>query len=464
MSRVSDLKLAARALKATKNNASALARELGTTRGTVTQWTKTGVSKKHKPALEAFVKNAVTSKKKARDDVQVFSELMKRSGEIGMLRKHKSRSWRRVGPRSTGWAWTKGFGELLSEGLIQRIKTWFRGLEPKQRWPLWQGMAQVSQFGGTGGGLEGVNHSKYVTVHVIMPEGTPERAKGEFRPANTIGKRLLQVKGPDGKPMLGSGDFTAEAVVPTHKSTRREVVVQSLAGNLIQILDAGFLGFVHAVTVFNYRLRTDSERKAFNTRTQREKQKIWKKKQKAGKKTAKILKKVKKLAKKLAKKTAKKRNRSLKQLAELKKKSVQKASKKSTSKISSATITTRKKTKSKKTTTTTKKTKLTLVKPVMTKTKKTPKKTMRSTTTLPKKKPTPTKSSLLRSPSPAKKTAASATKSSKRVSKKRTAKASGLTVLKSTKNSKNLTKKTAKKAAKKVAKKTAKKATTKKTR
>ena len=220
----------------------ALARKMRVSPSTISRWRREG------PSLEGMMKlaeykelrKAVKHKKKA--EKATFEELMKlaKSEELPehkRLPQGRSSEGRRTGPLTSGRQSTRGWNRMLNLDLVDDIEAWMLGVSKK--YPIWQATVVVSQYGAG-------KHRGYKTVYFQVPH--PE-----------------------------AGDFAIKSVVATHKSTHKDQVVGELRQKLEQMAgDPSIKVYVHTSTLYNYRMKSDAERRAFVTA----RRKKWPKKRK----------------------------------------------------------------------------------------------------------------------------------------------------------------------------------------
>ena len=215
-------RLLARALKRAEST-SGLARALRVSPSTVTRWKREGLPKGRKASLEKFLSRETKRKEERRTDRNRFLELMKLAGSLEKLPDIKSRERIRAGRQTIGVEHTKRVSQMLTLETIDRLEVWMKGL--KRRFPTWQIVVVASQFG-----------------------------RGEHRGYKTVVQQIA----PD------AGDFAISSELATHASESLSEVMNAMREQLEDLAgDASVLTFVHAVTVYNYRHRTDEEIKAW---------------------------------------------------------------------------------------------------------------------------------------------------------------------------------------------------------
>lgn len=224
-------KLLDRALNRAESSAG-LARALHVSPSTIGRWKREGAPKERQQSLKKFLATEREHETAARVDRQKFLELMKLAGNIDKLPDIRSHEKVRAGRLTSGVDYTRRFSEMLTLGVIDRIEVWAKKL--KKRFPDWQLVAVVSQYG------KG-EHKGYKTVyHQIAPE---------------------------------AGDFAISAEVATPRVHTIGKALDLLREQLEAMAeDASVLVYLHAVTAFNYRLRTDEESSAWETMQRRKRE------------------------------------------------------------------------------------------------------------------------------------------------------------------------------------------------
>lgn len=225
----------------------ALARLLRVRPETVRRWQVSGVSAEGQKRLEALKAERAEGKRSELERRQIFDELFKLagagftdpSGREKKLPKVKTHEGVRSGPMTSGYKWLKHVGKMLTYPLIRELDAWMTS--KRKRFPVWQAVVTVSEYRKekfTGG---------YKTVRA------PLGGKAE------------------------AGDFAIEDQIPTPRSTSLAEVRDVIVGKLEAAIENSALVFVHGIALFNYRVRTEAERKAWESS---ERRKRWKKKNK----------------------------------------------------------------------------------------------------------------------------------------------------------------------------------------
>jgi hypothetical protein len=225
-----------------------VAKAVGAAPATLRAWTKTGGSG---PIAERILALHATEKKAA-EERQVFAELMKIAGEVGVLPTVKSGDQERSGKKTEGWRWDYRVNRALSTETIAMMVRLANGTPKK--FPLWQIAVVTSQY-------------------ALSPRadfGLPPRPGSPNY--KTVIVQLKHVK---------TGEFAVEHVQPTAERRSLEAVVAEMVEDFTSLLDSGEVKvFVHGVTVFNYRRRSRREQQRYETEQRKERERKWKKKQK----------------------------------------------------------------------------------------------------------------------------------------------------------------------------------------
>ena len=230
----------------------ALARKLRVSPSTINRWRREGLSKAGKKKLESFKKERVKVRKEKVKERATFEELMRlaKSPELPekkRLPKGRTSEGKRSGPLTLGYRQTRSWNRMLSATLIDDIEAWMTGIE--KRYPIWQSITVTSQYG-----------------------------KGDHRGYKTV---MYQVKKATGEYHPEAGDFAISSSIATKKSAIKQDVISSMRQQLEGLLAAvNMKAFVHSSTMFNYRMKSEYERKLFVTGKRRERRKSWEKRQK----------------------------------------------------------------------------------------------------------------------------------------------------------------------------------------
>jgi hypothetical protein len=155
---------------------------------------------------------------------KTFDLLFKLAGERGDLKRGRSREGTRAGPRTSGYQWVRAVGAMLTYDMIAEIDAWV--VSKRRRFPFFQASALVTEY----------TKQKFKGYKVVMKQVPGEEA---------------------------SGDFAVEEVIATSRSAKLYDVRGQLAAKFEDALEEGALVYVHETTLFNYRLRSEEERLAW---------------------------------------------------------------------------------------------------------------------------------------------------------------------------------------------------------
>lgn len=206
-------------------SAAALGRLLGVRAETVRGWQRRGLTTGARKLLAELKERQKLSAAEEKGKRQTFDLLFKLAGERGDLPKGRSKEGVRAGPRTSGYQWTLGVGLMLTRDLIARIDAWLTS--KRRRFPFFQAVAVATEY-----------------------------TKQKFKGYQTV--VMKQVPGVE-----EAGDFQVLEQIATRRDTRLAVVRDELIGKLEDALEEGALVFIHEVTLFNYRQRTEEERLAW---------------------------------------------------------------------------------------------------------------------------------------------------------------------------------------------------------
>ena len=253
-----------RALKSVGGSVRALAKQLGIHPSTIYRWRKRGVPKKGtgRQKLTAFKEHRKKERTLARDKRQALAEMLKEARKQGLIpKRYSSSKGPRVGAQTVGYRWTYGVGQWASRQLLASLQ----GLVAKVRGArqYWQVVLQVSQYGQ--GALYGDTASagRYSTVN-FSGLGQSKAMRDD------MGKTLVE----------------ASASSPRLRGKR------SLSPALAELFEEvspdsdRIETYVHALTVYNYNLRTAEQRRDYETNQRRERRiEQWHKTKRTTKKT-----------------------------------------------------------------------------------------------------------------------------------------------------------------------------------
>jgi hypothetical protein len=238
-------------------SAAGLGRLLGVRPETVRRWRRQGITAGGKKLLAGLEARRAEAAKEEANKRQTFALLFKLAGERGDLRKTRSREGTRAGPRTSGYQWVWAVGQMLTHELIAELDAWMAG--KRKRFPMWQAVALATEY----------TKQKFKGYKVVMKQVPDQEA---------------------------SGDFAVEENIATRRDTSLTVVRGEMVGKLEEAIEEGALVYIHEIALFNYRLRTEEERLAWEagkrsarrkaakkTKTKKEK-KAWTKKKQPSKK------------------------------------------------------------------------------------------------------------------------------------------------------------------------------------
>lgn len=204
----------------------ALAALIGVRPATVRSWVKKGITPGGSRLLEQLRERLKLQEAEERGKRQTFDLLFKLAGERGDLRKGRSREGVRAGPRTSGYQWVMAVNEMASIFTIERIDAWI--MSQRRRFPLFQAVAVATEY-----------------------------TKQKFKGYKTVMHQVPNVE--------ESGDFAVEEQIATKRSTSLTEVRDELVSKLEDALEEGALVYIHEVTLFNYRMRTEEERMAWES-------------------------------------------------------------------------------------------------------------------------------------------------------------------------------------------------------
>jgi len=204
--------------------ASALARLLGVSPSTVRRWLLRGITPGGKKLLAILNERRKLMASEERTKRQTFDLLFKLAGERGELKRGRSREGTRAGPRTSGYQWVLAVNEMASIFTVEMIDAWM--ISHRRRFPFFQATAVTTEY-----------------------------TKQKFKGYKVVRKQVPDVE--------ASGDFAIEEVIATSRSAKLSDVRAELTSKLEDALEEGALVYVHEVTLFNYRLRTEKERLAW---------------------------------------------------------------------------------------------------------------------------------------------------------------------------------------------------------
>jgi len=265
-----------------------LAEAYGVTRATLRRWVNHGItSTASRGAKKVRVQKSLKdAEAQSREDERTFIRLMKKAANVErpsdpkragppqkqkfILPRIRTHEGRRSGKLTMGYQWTLGIHREVTSEILSEFESWAGKLPRKFSW--WQSVAVTSQY-----------------------------AIRSNKPFAGYKNRILIVQFPGEQK---SGDFAVSAEIPTPRNPEKRVVIREQVKRIRDALEDGMLRiFVHAFTVFNYRMRNEREVAEFASRQRRERvTKLAKVSKRSAKKT-----KSKRVTKKRTKKTGKKK-------------------------------------------------------------------------------------------------------------------------------------------------------------
>lgn len=225
-------------------NATELALELGVSLSTVRRWVKKKPSDAGVLKLQRFLETQQAYQVAVKAERERLKELLGFAGKIDKIPHHETGGGSRSGERTQGWRYSKRWGRELTSGFIQVLERWVRSL--KRHYRYWQAVVRMLHF---------------------EPTGSREFKRSGPNVWMQVGKQ---------------DDFLVDATMTTIRVGSRENLIGELRGMLEEVLEQGFYAYIVGITVFNYRLRTEEERRIW-IRNKRFRQKAKKKKPKQGK-------------------------------------------------------------------------------------------------------------------------------------------------------------------------------------
>ena len=233
-------------------NPSALATLLGVTPSTVRRWVARGITPGGTKLLEGLRERLRAQEDEEKNKRQTFDLLLKLAGERSIdhqkeaRREGKDYKWKagdkptkrgregvRAGPRTSGFQWVLRVEKMLTEGLIVEIAMWLSS--KRRRFPLWQASMVVSEY----------------SKRKFMNTGSNSLEAKNL---------LFQVAA-----VPESGDFLTNEIVATRRSESLADARDDLVAKMEEALEEGSLVYIHEVTLFNYRMRTEKERLAWES-------------------------------------------------------------------------------------------------------------------------------------------------------------------------------------------------------
>ena len=217
----------------------ALAGELGLSASTVSRWRRKGVPRRGlgRELLKNWQKR---QRRFAREKTAYLRKFREMQIEATVQGRWPARARTRKvlvsGPVAEGEKYILGLNAMITPKVLKRIEAWAKKLKGNR--PFWQARSRTSQY--------------------AIPEG-PD-AFTEFKGYQTV-RTVEQMSMPE------SGDFGVDILLATHKTSKKNVAVKRLISDLSDLLQyPPYLAYVHSVELWNYKRRTEQERKAWQTK------------------------------------------------------------------------------------------------------------------------------------------------------------------------------------------------------
>lgn len=162
----------------------------------------------------------------------------------------KSSSARREGDLTEGWRWTKRWRRTLTQSLIDEVFAWCATRKKGHpRWDYWHGAMLSIQFDPEGRqgpvGLSGPDGLKRKTDYVIL--GVRQVEGVSYDKAKETQEKIR--------------DFLIPLRHGTYRKTTALGVAEHMRELLTQVMESGNYAHVVSTTLYNYRVRSDEERR-----------------------------------------------------------------------------------------------------------------------------------------------------------------------------------------------------------
>lgn len=211
-----------------------LAQATGVSEATVRRWMKD-------PPMQSAAYDRL---EKVVEEIHTLLSLMKAAGEVESLPKIRPGSGRRSGKKTDGVWWTRAVMRRLTPAVLRDIVKWASS-RPGKFYPFWQVTLVTSQF----------------AVHsgVDFDATSPKKTEKDYR---TVIIQIGHQKW---------GDFAVFRPEPSSEKRSAGSAAQDLKERMTAKIEGGLVQvFVHAVTVFAYRRRSEAEASAWVTNERRE--------------------------------------------------------------------------------------------------------------------------------------------------------------------------------------------------
>jgi len=212
---------------------------------------------KKKVAKKRLKKKPSKKKLSSRDFVEKqLRRLTTKAIQAGYVKLEVSRSRKYEGPRTYGFQYSKRVNQLVDPGLIDELEAWVLSLPEDDDWNHWLVVMTVSQLI-TGADKEGVSGAPFKGYRTVM-YGSPAQFK-------TFEKEPLME------------NFSMKSQLTTSRGPRGAVL-----GQMVELLegvstfeeagdgqDVAYAAILLSITAYNYRSKSDEERRAYETRARR---------------------------------------------------------------------------------------------------------------------------------------------------------------------------------------------------
>ena len=238
------MRLVAEACRLMDNNNTSISQAVGVDEKTIRRWMKN-------PPMSG---DAFKTLQKIVEDIHTLLALMKAAGETEKLPVVRPGAGRRSGMKTDGVFWTRLYMRRMTPEVLRLIVKWMRS-RPGKFYPYWQAVAVTSQF---------LVHGAAKWKDITDPKNTDISYK-------TVVVQFGHQKW---------GDFAVTRLEPTSQQTSSSAMVKDFETRFRNKLEAGDSQvFVHGVTVFAYRRRSDAEQKSWSSARRKERHETWKKRQ-----------------------------------------------------------------------------------------------------------------------------------------------------------------------------------------
>lgn len=218
----------------------AAAHELEVSASTVRRWRRDGVPRKGDARIKIarYKDRRKTGRSRAASELKKLKQLLREAREIAGDAIAPVRSYDRKmdGRRAAGYQWVKAWNRELTLDLIDDVEKWTRG--HRKRWPIWLAKFRFAQFS----------------------------AEENF--AFPTSARTVEVMVDD--PARNS--FMAEQIVPSPYFKSRKGLLDFMRDTLEDMVATGSTIFMLTSELYNYRWRTEQERRTRETEYRRKRE------------------------------------------------------------------------------------------------------------------------------------------------------------------------------------------------